>query len=251
MPGYHTKYDETNGGTQYVFDNFYQRMRNSNIKANLVACPGKDVDRYIRYASMICRTPLARAYFVENSDDHLALIKDKLRASNNKMVKRIRVLKGDAVTHESIGGPRVARVEDIGFGVGIQSMVYHGMVRLYRQSRAAAGGSAYNRYKVQIMDSCTRGVPPEEWYSLFQQYLAVIDLKIKKVNGVLVEDHPEKFAKFSYAKPVYTYDGGNRGSCTVYQHNVELYPNKYEKAKLHLYSCINGSSMLQSMLVYK
>lgn len=249
--GYHTKYDEHNAGTQYVFDMFYRMLANSKIKSNLVACPGKDVDRYIRYASMVCRASKARAYFFENAEDHLKIIRGKLKKSQHPDAYRVRIRQGDVITHESFGGPKVARIEDLGLGIGIRGMLYQAMTRLYRQSRAVTANSKWNAFKVQILDSCTRGVPPEEWYQLYKQYLSVIGLEMFAVNGIDVEEKPHLFAKFNYGTKVFEYKDGNRGTCAVYRHDVELYPNKYEKAKLHLYSCINGSSMLQSMLVYK
>jgi hypothetical protein len=197
---------------------------------------------------MVCRAARAKAYFFENEEDHLDIIKQKMARSKDKIVKRIKILKGDAIIHEAFGGPKVARVEDIGFGTGIRSMIYQGITRLFKQSRAVGGD---NKYKIQIMDSSLRGVSQKECCELFQQYLSVVGLKIATFNGIDAIKSPHLFTEVKYAKKLISYNSRDHKTCHVYRHTIELFPNKYEDARLHLYSCINGSKMLQSMLIYK
>jgi len=242
---YHKRYDEHNSGTEFVFNTFYNALKDRGIRANLIAVPGKDVERYIDYASIVCgKAPRARVYFFENKADHLAIIKNGLSKSKRPITNKINVVSGDVLCYEHFIGKVSGRVEDLGLGLGIREMMSSCILRLFRQSRLPG---SHNKWKAQILCSALRKVPATEWLELYQRYLSTVDLKIKSFNGLT---DPDEFAARGTGRLVHRYVDKQRRCCSVYEHKIVLEDNK-RQAKLYLFTHMNGSFMMASMLVYK
>lgn len=249
---YHTKYDDANKGTIGVFNTFYYILEHAGVVSNLVACCGRDYNRYLDYVPKVCRGGPAKAFFIENARDHLKVISDGLKNSKKTSKRRVRLLFGDVTCYEGIqGAPTSARIEDLGLGVGIRDMLSIGQLRLRRQLVASGTGKARYRWKAQILDSALRGVPCWECYELYKSYLNVLGLEIRSINGEDIEEAPYLFADSrSGAEVVYSYKSKNGHRNKVFKHEVELKPNN-RSAKLYMFTCKNGSLMLQTMLMYK
>lgn len=252
----HTKYDETNQGTQYVFNNFYKKINDKKIDSTLVACPGKDVDRYIKYVSMVCQSPNTKAYFFENKDDHYELIEQKLRNSWDRTKLKIELVKGDITTYDSQLGIKPVRVEDIGIGSGMSRLTYEAALRLSRQSSKTHRNKKENsdgEYKVQILNMSLRWSSKERIFHLLSDiYLNVIETGIKSFNGIDPTKHLDLFTKVEHAEKVLSYEDKIGRNCNVYKHKIELNPSKrFNEVSLDMYTYVNGSNMLQTMLMYR
>ena len=237
---YNKKYDAHNEGTRFVFNKFYSILSNSGIKSNMVACCGRDYKTYEKYADMICRTPKAVAYFFENDPKRFNDIKEGIKS------EKVLVRLGSVLHYSDYGVKAPCRVEDIGIGLGIRWMIAQATGRLHIQSRMRSD----NRYKwkAQILDSALRSVSDVEVVQLYQNYLFTVGLHIKRING---KDPctPNILGKEN-SNILKTYGDSKVGQCNVYHHEVELEKNN-RQATLLMTTCINGSRMLQSLLMYK
>lgn len=240
---YHEKYDHKNGGTTYVFDNMYNILFEKGFRSNLMACCGEDSERYKEYVEKICSTHRSRAFFVEIEKERCDRIKAAVDGKTN-----ITVIHGDAFQYDSnplYSMTTPARIEDFGLGIGMRELVYKAMSRLFYQKNKC---HMYH-WKAQILDGAIRQVPKNVIVGLYQKYLAVLRLSIASING-----HSPLSSKCllpESAKCVHSYEDASTGRTgRVYKHTVKLQSNK-RKAELHMYSCLNGSPMLQSLLIYK
>lgn len=248
------KYDENNGGLQFIFDRCYKTIEDKGISSNLIACPGRDIERYIRYASMVCTAPNTKAYFFEYKGARLPEMHTKVENSQHQMKHNIRLVHGNVITYESVDdSPGTSRVEDLGLGIGIREMVYSAIPRLYRQankiSKSSNGGTDY---KVQIITGALRWVSPSECYDLFQQYLWVLKLKMRAFNGMDAIENPTLFTSSKHANAVHSYTDKYGRNCKVYNHSIELFPSeRYTDVSVHMHTYMNGCKMLQAMIMYK
>jgi len=237
---YYKKYDPDNGGTQYVFNKLYGILANDyGVRSNMIACCGEDGLRYEKYAEMLS-TNKAKAYFIENSYERFGMLYDLIRNRKN-----IKVIHGDVFKY--LGNPsyrakRPCRVEDLGLGIGFKELACNAAVLLGRQQKFCH----YHAWKAQILDGSIRQVTKHKVWDTLQAYLNTIDLKIKTVNHStnpkVLEVNPDNY--------VHKYIDRTGKTGKVYEFKVELFPNTHQ-ASLYIYSCLNGSPMMQTMLVYK
>lgn len=119
---YCEKYDHTNEGTVYVFEQFYKILAKDGFISNVVAVCGEDLDRYIKQVWPIVSKRQARAFFIEDNHDRYLRLKTRLAEYTDPNIqKRIRVIKGDIAQYlknKKVGLKRPARIEDIGIGTG-------------------------------------------------------------------------------------------------------------------------------------
>lgn len=248
---YQDKYDPNCGGTQFVFNQFYQMLEMLGVRSHLVALPGEDLDRYIAYAGMICKGPAAKASFVELDSKRFERWKKALAASTSPNKRKIRLLAGDVLAYSKL---RNHRVQDLGIGCGFGDLLALAALMLRTQSRVS---NSYGKWKVQILDMCLRGNHAREIGCDLQRYLGHVGVQIKSINGKDVEDFTVDSLFADHGKVVHTYkDNLSRKVCHVRHHTVKLrnircYKKTVVTPDLHAYTCRNGSLMLQTMLVYK
>lgn len=237
---YNELYNPHNIGTRFVFDHFYNILGHIGIKSDLVACCGKDFKTYEKYASIVCSSSSARAYFFENDPKRFEEIKKGIT------FKKVKVKLGNVFHYNDFEGPTCARIEDLGIGLGIRFMLSHATGRLYTQSRI--NGIRATMWKAQLLDSSIRAISDDEIVQLYQNYLFSAGLQIKTIDNKVIGT--KKILNVIKKQPIIKYEEFNRGTCAVYEHKVELEKNN-RQAKLFMFTCINGSRMLQSLLVYK
>ena len=239
---YHEKYDHKNSGTVFVFDTMYAKLYKMGVKSNLIACCGEDAERYIKYAQMIC-TPRARSFFVELEKERY----DRISAAV-KEKDRITAIHGDVFQYDKNSlypMTTSARVEDLGLGIGIRELIYQAMPRLFYQKKTC---HQYH-WKAQILDGAIRQVGKDVIVGLYRKYLAVLRLDIASINGH--SPLSSKCLATGSAECIHSYTDASTGRTgKVYEHTIKLQANK-RKAELYMYSCLNGSPMLQSLIIYK
>jgi len=244
---YFKKYDEQCGGIQYVFDRFYNILEEKKIKGNIVACPGKDIDRYIKYFGQVKGRGKWKGTFFE-LDEKLFNKMDLATLHTDLNIKALRsniLVYEDDPDYES---KRSAPIEDLGIGSGMVNLMAYINAKLHRQDRRTLA----NRKKVQIVNSCLRNVSYKNAIKGYKDYLKVIGVELKRINGIPVnlEDGEYCLSK-EFATRVYSYpDMLLKKDVHVYKHEVELKDNDRE-AELFIHTYINGSTMMQSMLIYK
>lgn len=255
---YCDKYDPKNAGTIFVFDTLWNKLSSDyGMISNSISCPGEDVGRYIDYVLPILATYRypAYAYFIEIKRDRFIRIKRKVNRICQKQGldrNQFVLIHGDIFDYTNnplYKHSLPARIEDLGLGFGIHNMICNfGIPRLYRQATYTAG-----YWKAQIISSATRGALAGEVVPRYKAYLSTINAKIESVNGHS-PDNPEclhrehaKCIEFLYQDKLYK---KKKHICNVYEHTVKLKTNK-RQAKLYMYSYMNGSRMLASLLVYK
>lgn len=249
MLNYHNKYDEKNNGTVYAFDMFYNILKKRNISGSLVACPGKDIDRYINYAHQI-KSKKWVGWFIENDPERFNDIKETVARVN---LSNLNVINGSVIGYHDSPNYKNRRrkpalIEDLGLGTGAIDLLLCASVNLRRQSTLIEKGQP----KVQMVDSSIRSYSCQKIIAAYQNYLSIINVKIKRINNILVSQMGNiNCLGKEYSNEVIEYHDRLLGrKCKVYEHKVELEENDRE-AELIMYSCINGSRMLQSMLIYK
>ena len=243
MKKYHEKYDHKNGGTVYVFDDIYSKLYEKGFRSNLMACCGEDAGRYREYVKKICGTSKARAFFVEIEKERYDMIEATVGGKD-----KITAIHGDAFqydSHPSYPMTTPARIEDFGLGIGIRELIYKAMPRLFYQKSKCHG----YHWKAQILDGAIRQVRKDVIVGLYQKYLAVLRLSIASINGCSPFD--PKCLSTKNAECMHSYEDASTGHTgSVFRHTVKLKANT-RKAELHMYSCLNGSPMLQSLIIYK
>ena len=240
---YHEKYDPDNGGTQFVFNKFYKTLAEEyGIKSNMIACAGTDGKRYMRYANMLCSTTIARAYLIENDYKRYGELFDLLKLPLGGKVRLIHGNVFNYLNNPAYREKRPCRIEDFGIGIYFQKLVYSAIPMLDRQRELCH----YYKWKVQILDGAIRQLPKHRIWDTLQAYLNTIDVKIKTING---STNPRALEARDINQ-IYKYIDKTGKTGTVYEHKVKLWPNTHQ-ANLYLYCCLNGSPMMQTMLVYK
>jgi len=241
---YHNKYDHTNLGTKYAFNWFYEFMFNRGVKSSMVACCGEDYSRYVDYANMIA-TGRSKAYFAEKFKARYSKIHRGTKGHKNIIPMKYNVFHYmDSVKYKV---KHAVRVLDLGLGIGIKKLLLNAAPLLQEQSLLDR-----KFWKVQLLDSAIRYRNSKFVLDCYTAYLKTIGLEIESINGINVATDLEyKCLKRENAIIVKTYFDGLLGKkAHVYQHNVVLKKND-RHATLIMFECINGSTMLQSMLLFK
>jgi hypothetical protein len=241
-PNYYKRY-HPNRGTKYVFDSFYNILAHIyKIQGSLMATPGTDLNRYITYAQMLC-SHLSKAFFLENNEERFLNLRNQLHKRTDVPKNKVMVLKANAFSYtdsQFYTLARPCRIEDLGIGFGVAEMIYRCIGRLYDQRSRC---NKNNNFKAQIINSAAQHYKKERIIELYQQYLGVLNLRIKYINGFDAST-PEGM-HLDNAKEILTYKGGS-----VREYDIELFENKKD-AKLYMYSYTQGSLMLPSMIVYR
>jgi len=241
---YHEKYDCANLGTNYVFSWFYEFMAGMGVVSNIVMCCGEDYKRYIGYANMIA-TGRAKAFFVEKEKDRFDRVREGVSGHKNIVPMKYNVFHYMDSPEYSLVKP--VRVLDLGLGIGIKRMLLNAAPLLQDQS-------AMNRklWKAQILDSSIRFRSSKFIVDCYEGYLKPLDLKIKSINGINIVNDPDRFCmKHEHATLVKNYhDRLLKRRTKVYEHRIILEKNN-KQAILIMFECMNGSPMLQSLLLFK
>lgn len=272
--GYLHKYDHTNPGTRYVFDRLYNKLASMGLATSMTAVPGRDIERYLGYGAALAKgSSKSILTLMENDADCHRNIMDRLMRPDNKAFIaanniRVRYMLGDIFTYEkekTYPFTNQARVEDYGIGIGHRELMAKVAGRLYKQQRT--GGNIRDRWKAIITDSAIRQIPKEQLFHSLQAYLDLgfgQHIGIVSVNGIDATDpcnHHRCFA-IDNADVIFEYRGkpkhkpntnefssqGQRGA--VRRYDVVLESNN-RFAKLFVFTCKNGSEMMQTMIVYK
>ena len=245
---YFEKYDEYNPGTQYVHDRSYTVIAENGITGNIVACPGRDIPRYISYCDKIKTKSLWTGYFFEIDPQHYKTIKEVLDSQFPE--KNIIPVNGDILTYDV--NPKYhssnasALIEDLCIGTSIADLLPFATARLNRQSRRTKIISR----KVQMISTSLRNISHVDTIKYYQQYLKIIDTRIKTINGLSVSNYNNAKCCMTkkYGKVIKEYKQTNGNNGKVYEHVVELEGSRHAEMKLYTY--MSGSCILHSQLMY-
>lgn len=243
---YYKKYDYRNAGIIYVFDSLYSKLISYSIKSNIMACPGADLNRYIKYAKAVYSTSKGKAFFIELKNKRYLQLKKILADKDKKTKNRIKIIHDDIFKYDSnrlYPLARPCRVEDFGLGIGIRESIYKVMGRLYDQKSRCDG----QRLKAQILGSSIRQIPKDVIIELYQMYLSVLGLEIKSINGY--KSTNPNCLSVNNAEKILTYHDHTGKKGNVYKYHVKLSGTR--RSDMTLYSYYNGSPMLTSMIIYK
>jgi len=245
------KYDPENPGVTYIFNKFYSIIGSKPLRGNMLATPGENLDRYLNYVRKVCFKTKGRAIFLENYEPRYKRLKARLRTKSKKIQSRVRLIFGNAEHYELYTNiPKSMRLIDLGFGLGVKYMLRLGTFNLMKQVMTAAGGASHTRWKAHILDSSFRQVRQSDIIELYQGYVSCIPgLKIKRINGFRLGTKANPFSK-TYSREVMSYKTKNGRTGKIYKHNIELESSR-RQAELHIYTCLNGSQMMSSLLMYK
>lgn len=251
---YHEKYDPNNVGTTYVFDKFYEILEKTyKIRSNMIACCGENVERYIKYAKKICKYS-TQAFFIENDRERYERINSAVHGINN-----INTMLGNVfsyVENPSYNMNNPCRVQDIGIGIGNKELIEKAISLIGSQNRGCTqteNKSGLRQWKAQILDGAIRQKKKLLAINAYDKYLRTMNLYLKSINGFDISIHKYREIALDPDKNriVKKYpDKSTNRTGKVYKHEVVLHNNRKE-AKMYMFSCLNGSEMLQSMLVYR
>jgi len=245
------KYDPHNAGVTYIFDKFYSIIGGKPLHGNMLATPGENLERYLKYAKIVCFSTKGKAIFVENFRPRYERLKEQLAKENKHIRSKIRIMFANAECYEMYPNmPKKVRLEDLGIGLGTAYMLRMGTYRLMKQVLSTTTGSSNSMWKAHILDSAFRQISQPKIVALYQGYVSCVPgLQIKRINGFAIGTDSKPFNSCN-AEEVLSYRAKNKRRCKVYKHNVEL-ESRRRKAELHIYTCINGSRMMSSLLMYK
>jgi len=164
--------------------------------------------------------------------------------------KRIHIIEGDITKYlenKEVGLKRPSRIEDVGIGTGTREVVLE--TALPMLSRQVSRTRKHMK-KAHITDAATRKFSDQLVVKWLNSYLSLIDGEIVTINGYVPTDVE---TPFSYGTCVKTYIDKlcHDNTVHVYRHDVRIITYGKWQAKLFIYTCMNGSRMMQTMLVYK
>jgi len=264
---YSHKYDPTNEGTHFVFNYFYKTIQKHTNATNVAAVPGVDVVRYLKYGAMLSHGPKESTLALfENNVSRYTEVKAVLDRSEHKLFAQANNLRviytlGDIFSYESAPGQR-CRIEDYGIGIGHRELMVRVAQRLYNHQRFVNKSRKY--WKAIITDTAIRQIRKEELLYSLQAYLTMSfgqHIQITEVNGMDATNRQNHALCFSTVNGVamHEYEGKPRRhngkhtkdvKGTVRRFDVNVSTNSRE-IKLLVFTCKNGSEMLQTLLMYK
>lgn len=246
-----------NIGTKKVYNLVCERLISHNVKANLLSTCKKDLKGCLDYASVVLKTPKAKALFLESNSSKVIQLNKELAISKHPFAKKVQIFCGDSLyPEEFIKQGKVSkytRIEDYGIRQSFELTLRAIIPQLNRQSKLPIityrNGKWIRLSKVQILTALIRS-KPEYILEMLNQYLTLIGGKIISING------KKRFNKwsdvFSSGKILNHYIDSTLPNTVqhVMEHRVKLaYTDRVPK--LYLYTHYNMGQMLTCLLIYK